>query len=233
MSNFNKVNLLPDTKKYSHERQETLLKRGENEKIVALERDYDFFDGERRYGYGGYVNDGRWDKIALKFVKYFQLDIAAKILQVECEKGFLLKAFQNCNDNFNLVGTESSEYAYSHREISLKAPIIRNHGPHLPFFDSSFDLVISIGYPYTLNLRDFSIFIHELKRISRQQFITLASYQSLEELSMFRKWSLLGNLIKTEKEWEDILSSLQYVGAVQFVSALSLGLISRNDARGS
>ena len=34
---------------------------------VAKEYGYDYWDGDRKYGYGGYRYDGRWRKVAIKY----------------------------------------------------------------------------------------------------------------------------------------------------------------------
>ena len=36
--------------------------------IVSKRYDYNYWDGPRKYGYGGYHYDGRWKKIAKKII---------------------------------------------------------------------------------------------------------------------------------------------------------------------
>ena len=38
-------------------------------RLVASKRDKDFFDGDRNYGYGGFIYDGRWQVVAKKYLK--------------------------------------------------------------------------------------------------------------------------------------------------------------------
>ena len=36
--------------------------------LKAKEYEYDYWDGDRRYGYGGYKYDGRWSVVAKKLI---------------------------------------------------------------------------------------------------------------------------------------------------------------------
>ena len=50
-----------------------------------------YWDGPRKYGYGGYKYiPGRWQPVAKKIIKNFKLNNKSKILDVGCGKGFLL-----------------------------------------------------------------------------------------------------------------------------------------------
>ena len=48
------------------------LPRMNNNKVdamkIAKEYGYDYWDGNRQFGYGGYVYDGRFETIKIKFV---------------------------------------------------------------------------------------------------------------------------------------------------------------------
>ena len=40
---------------------------------VAVQYGKDYWDGDRRYGFGGYHYDGRWRPIAAKMVEYYKI----------------------------------------------------------------------------------------------------------------------------------------------------------------
>ena len=48
--------------------------------IVAKEYGYDYWDGDRKYGYGGYRYDGRWRSVAQKLADYYKLMPGQKVL---------------------------------------------------------------------------------------------------------------------------------------------------------
>ena len=57
---------------------------------VAKQWGYDYWDGERQYGYGGYTYDGRWRVVADAMAKHYGLNAADRNLDVGCGKAFLL-----------------------------------------------------------------------------------------------------------------------------------------------
>ena len=64
--------------------------RNIDHRITASERSSLFFDGNRNFGYGGLKYDGRWNSVAEKIIKKFDLKDNSKILQLASEKGFLI-----------------------------------------------------------------------------------------------------------------------------------------------
>jgi len=55
---------------------------------IAKEYGYDYWDGDRKFGYGGYAYDGHWCPVAEAMVKHYGLQPGDKILDVGCGKGF-------------------------------------------------------------------------------------------------------------------------------------------------
>ncbi len=70
------------------------VERMVNDKVhcaeIAKKYEFDYWDGDRKYGYGGYHYDGRWAVVAKALVDHYKLPRDAKILDVGCGKGFLL-----------------------------------------------------------------------------------------------------------------------------------------------
>ena len=58
--------------------------------IKAKEYEFDYWDGDRRYGYGGYKYDGRWKVVAEKLIAIYGLKPDTKILDVGCGKAHVL-----------------------------------------------------------------------------------------------------------------------------------------------
>ena len=59
--------------------------------IEAKKYDFNYWDGDRRYGYGGYkFIDGRWKPVAEIFIKNYNLTNKSKILDVGCGKVFII-----------------------------------------------------------------------------------------------------------------------------------------------
>ena len=58
--------------------------------LKAKEYEGDYWDGDRRYGYGGYKYlPGRWKPVAELLINNYNLDNNSSILDVGCGKAFL------------------------------------------------------------------------------------------------------------------------------------------------
>lgn len=199
-------------------------------KIIASYRDKEYFDGDRNNGYGGFNYDGRWLKVLPDIFEYYKLKNTSKILQIGSEKGFLLSDILKINSSMLVHGVETSDYAIENTADDVKKYIKKVENYYdLPYAENSFDLIIVIGAIYTLNIHDAIRSLLEIKRIGKgASFITLATYDTANELDMFRRWSLLGNTILLKEEWLEILQHVGYTGEYYFVSAKSLNL-EKND----
>ena len=94
-------------------------------RIVASYRDQEFYDGDRDFGYGGFNYDGRWLPIAQNMCKEYGLTNKSSVLQIGCDKGFLLNDFLQIHSNIKIRGTDISDYA------------IENTNKVLSFIDNS------------------------------------------------------------------------------------------------
>ena len=59
--------------------------------IKAKEYGFDYWDGSRRFGYGGYKYiPGRWKSVAELLIKNYKLTNESSVLDVGCGKAFLI-----------------------------------------------------------------------------------------------------------------------------------------------
>lgn len=219
------LNLLKLYPKKDQSRSKVSNERSVVHRIVAGDRDFDFFDGDRSYGYGGLKQDFRWEPIARDICATLGLKKNARVLQINCEKGFLLHAFSNHIESNQIVGTESSEYALVHSYSRDEYSLVKSKLPRLVFKSNSFDLVISLGNVYTLSLKDALNHLTEIERVKKfHSYVTLATYENEEQYFLFKKWSLLANLILKRSEWLDLMKMAGYSGYYSFIDSKYLGL---------
>lgn len=188
-------------------------------KIVASYRNKEFFDGLRANGYGGMKYDGRWKPIAERICKEYQLNGLSWVLQIQCEKAYLLHELKKLHPEMRVRGTETSLYCRQYA-------ILRKCIVPFDFPARQFHFIIAMGI-YTLNLPDL---IQRLKQIQRigigKSFVTLASYERPEDMDLFKRWSLLGTTILKKSEWIQVLEHCGYTGDYSFVNAKTLNLCS-------
>ncbi len=195
------------------------------QRIVACYRDKDYYDGDRNFGYGGFKYDGRWQKVARSMATDYKLVSGSRVLQVCCEKGFLLHDFRELIPGIRVSGCEISKYAIENSMESVRPFIKQSSFTSLPYENSSFDLAIAIGVIYCLNLTDAITALKEIQRVSNgRSFVTLASYKTPEEYWLFRHWTLLGCTILQPDEWREVMSHAGYTGDYKFMNAQTLNL---------
>ena len=194
-------------------------------RIIASYRDKEFYDGDRSFGYGGFNYDGRWLPIAKNMCKEYGLTDQSSILQIGCDKGFLLHDFLQVNPEIKVHGTDISDYAIENAMDSIKPYIQKAPFTELPFDDGVFDYVIAIGPVYTLNLNDAIKCLKEIKRVGKgKSFVTLGSYTNKENFWLFKNWSVLGTTILHQDDWKEVLKHTNYKGDYKFVGSTSLNL---------
>ena len=104
---------------------------------------YDYWDGSRQTGYGGYKYDGRWKTVADQLIKKYQLKEGAKILDVGCGKGFLMHDLRVQIPEIEVTGIDVSGYALENALETVKSNCHLGCASELPFTDDTFDLVCS------------------------------------------------------------------------------------------
>jgi hypothetical protein len=63
--------------------------------LIAKKYEEQYWDGDRRYGYGGYKYiPGRWKPVAEALISEYKLSNESSILDDGCGKGFLLYEIQ-------------------------------------------------------------------------------------------------------------------------------------------
>lgn len=196
-------------------------------RILASYRDINLYDGDRNNGYGGFVYDGRWVKVAKKICEEYMLNNNSSFLHIGCEKGFLMHDMHGLFPKMKIVGLETSQYAINKSMPSIKKNIIHSNYINLNMFkDNSFDFIYATGIIYSFSIADAIKCLKEINRVSKKNsFITLASYSNENDYWLFKNWTLLGTTILLKEEWVKILEHSDYKGDYYFTNADTLNLI--------
>lgn len=186
----------------------------EEDRQIARQFGKDFFDGDRKHGYGGFSYQPRfWQPVIPTFQSFYKLNSQSKILDVGCAKGFMLYDFTKLIPGISVAGIDVSTYAIDNAleeiQSSLKVADARN----LPYTDNSFDLVISINTVHNLERDDLAKALQEIERVSRgQSFITVDAYRNEEEKKQIEAWNLTAKTIMHVDEWKAFFKECGYRG---------------------
>ncbi|MEG3969491.1 class I SAM-dependent methyltransferase [Microcoleus sp. T2B6] len=173
----------------------------------------DYWDGDRKYGYGGYRYDGRWRAIAEKMAQHYGIKSGDKILDVGCGKGYLLYEFTQAVPGVEIVGIDMSEYAIQNAKEEVKPFLTAGNAVDLPFPDKNFDLVVSILTLHNLYNYELRQALQEIERVGKQdKYIVVESYRNEEEKVNLLYWQLTCQSFYTPQEWEWFFKESGYTG---------------------
>ncbi len=208
------INLLKNYPLTKRNLDEAQLDRTDEVREIARKFDKDFFDGERKYGYGGYNYNPRfWTNVVKDFQNYYELKDGSKILDVGCGKGFMIYDFLKLNPKFEIKGIDISNYAIN----NCKKEVVNNlqvaSCDNLPFEDNSFDLVISINTIHNLERDGCGKSLREINRVSKKnKFIIVDAYRDDDEKEKMFAWNLTAKTIMHVDEWLKFFEENKYDG---------------------
>jgi SAM-dependent methyltransferase len=186
--------------------------------LKAKQYGFDYWDGDRRYGYGGYRYDGRWKVVAEAMIKAYNLPPNAKILDVGCGKAHLLYEFQQLLPEAHCTGFDISEYGLADAPESIRPHLFRYRAEDAyPFGDDEFDLVISLACLHNLKLFQLKTAIGEIERVGRNKFVMLESFRNEREMFNLQCWALTIETALDVASWIWLYQQLGYTGDFEFI----------------
>ena len=186
--------------------------------LKANEYGYDYWDGDRRYGYGGYKYDGRHKAVALDLIEEYKLKDGCKILDVGCGKAFLLYELQQLLPNATIVGFDISQYALANAKEEIRESLFQRRAQDkYPFEDDTFDLVISFTTLHNLKIYDLKKAVEEIQRVGKQKFIMVEAYRDERELFNLECWALTCESFFRPDEWIWMYEEWGYDGDYEFI----------------
>jgi ubiquinone/menaquinone biosynthesis C-methylase UbiE len=192
--------------------------RGQNktdeDRRIAREFGREFFDGDRRHGYGGFNYLPRfWQPVVPTLQRHFGLTSGSSLLDVGCAKGFMLHDLAQLIPGITVKGIDVSDYAIANAIEDMKPHVQVADARKLPFADKSFDVVIAVNTVHNLERADCAQALREIERVNRKgAFVTVDAYRTEEEKASMFAWNLTAKTIMSADEWVAFFHEVGYTG---------------------
>ena len=203
--------------------QRDYISRMQNEKVhcmqIAKQYEKDYWDGDRRYGYGGYkYMAGRWKPVAEELIKINKLTNQSSVLDVGCGKAYLLYEMKQLIPGLKVTGFDISGHGLAEAKKEIREFLfIHKAQEQYPFEDNEFDLVISLGCFHNLRIFELQTALSETERVGRHGYVMLESYRNEQELFNLQCWALTCESFFDHEEWPWIYKHFGYSGDYEFI----------------
>ena len=187
--------------------------------IKAKQYEYDYWDGDRRYGYGGYkYMPGHWKPVAEALIDNYELNNYSSVLDVGCGKAYLLHEMKLLLPGLRVAGFDISNHGLSDARPEIKDELfIHRAQDSYNFEDDDFDLVMSLGCLHNLRIFELQIALSEIERVGKQGYIMLESYRNEQEQFNLQCWALTCESFFDYEEWPWIYNHFGYTGDYEFI----------------
>jgi len=187
--------------------------------LKAKEYEFDYWDGDRRFGYGGYKYlAGRWKPVAEAFIDKYGLTNNSSVLDVGCGKAYLLYELKLLLPDLQVKGFDISKHGLNEAKENLKEDLFFHQAQDpYPFEDNAFDLVISLGCLHNLRIFELKTALGEIERVGKSGYVMLESYRNELEQFNLQCWALTCESFFDKEEWEWIYNHFGYTGDYEFI----------------
>ena len=216
-------------------------------RAISKKLDFDYYDGDRKFGFGGYYYDGRWKNVADATQKKYKLNSKSKVLIERDEKGFLTHDLLELIPGITLYGTHCSNYPIHHamdgfgkyllktKKVSKEEAeevekqkretiiplLLKVDNRNLPFRDNYFDTVISLNSICNHPEKECRQAVREIVRVSKHNgkncYINTDSWRNNQQKSKLMDWVLICETFLDDKGWKRLYYEEGYQGYWGFV----------------
>ena len=187
--------------------------------IEAKKYDYNYWDGDRKFGYGGYkyIPD-RWKGVAENLISDYKLNNSSKLWDVGCGKGFLLYEIKKLLPSIEVLGIDISNYGLKNSKSEISKFLrIGKAQEKFNFDDKYFDLVISLGALHNLKLSELKLSLKEITRVGKNHYVMVESFTNEEELFNLQCWALTCETFLSTDQWIWLFKEFGYTGDYEFI----------------
>lgn len=208
------IDILKDYPKVKRDITARLEAKTEESRAIGRKFDFNYFDGDRNHGYGGFRYSPRfWQPVIPTIIENYQIGSDSKVLDVGCAKGFFLFDLTLALPGIKVAGIDISSYAIQESLYQVKPFLRVGSAASLPYSDNEFDFVISVNTLHNLSREECALGLQEIERVTRgNSFITVDAYRNEEERVRMEAWNLTALTMMSVEEWKDFFLEVGYSG---------------------
>ena len=185
---------------------------------LAKKWDLEYWDGDRRTGYGGYkFVEGYWSELVRSLVLHYGLTSSSRVLDIGCGKGYMLVELEKQVPGIEVKGLDVSNYAINNSHPQIRSKLKVGNCTDLPYQDKEFDLAISINVFHNLFASNLEKALYEISRVSRDSYLVIESYTNEVQKQNLLYWQLTCEAFNTPDEWEWWFRLTSYRGDWEFI----------------
>jgi len=185
---------------------------------VACQFGKEYWDGDRKFGYGGYNYDGRWRAVADLLVSHYNLKPGDKVLDVGCGKAFLLYDLMQAVPGLAVSGIDISQHGIDTAKEEVQPFLQVADAAKLPFPDQHFDLIISINALHNLSCEKLEAALKEIERVGKKnKYLVVESFRNEEEKVNLLYWQLTCRSFYSPEDWQWWFQRTGYKGDHSFI----------------
>jgi SAM-dependent methyltransferase len=188
----------------------------EEDHRISKEYGFDYFDGNRRHGYGGYRYHPRfWTGVAEDLRDAYGLKAGSRVLDIGSGKGFLLHDLRIAVPGVETYGLDISAYGLTNTMEDVRPTVARGTAAYLPFKDATFDAVLCINTIHNLPLDLCKRAVCEIERVKRpggHSYIQVDSWLSATQRDDFADWVLTAQTYFEPAGWKALFAECGYSG---------------------
>ena len=174
-----------------------------------------YFDDERKFGYGGYYYDGRWQSIVSTLLQEFKLSEDSSLLDLGCAKGFLVNDFNNDGRVGHAEGVDISIYALIEGiKAQMKGRLVCANFTALPYENDEFSLIFCKDSLHNiLSKQEVMQALKEISRVGENSWIRVGAYETNAQKKIIDNWATFATTYLHTEDWLELFDKAQYSGS--------------------
>jgi len=190
--------------------------RTDVDRRIAKRFEYDYFDGDRKHGYGGYNYAERfWTGVAEELRDAYGIGAGTRVLDVGSGKGFLLHDLKRVAPGAEVYGLDISAYGTQQSLPDVRPRVVRADATYLPYRDDTFDVVLAINTLHNLKVDRCRQAVREVERVKRpggHSYIQVDSWYDEDQRQAFLDWMLTAETYFDTAGWKALFAECGYTG---------------------